>query len=141
MFKSAGGVLLPATDLEAEKLSRFKNGDMHEIELKLKRNHKFHSKVFAFFNYCFEYWSSENQYQCDQGQFDVFRNQMTVIAGYYDEYYKFDRSVRVEAKSLSYSSMTQEEFEQLYNALIQVAMQKIFKGSNEEIYNKLVSFF
>lgn len=141
MNKQPGGVLIPASDTETEKLNKFKTGSIYEIEIKYTRNPDFHGKVFSFFNFCFEYWESENKYQCEQGQFDVFRSQMTVLAGYYDSFFKLDGSVRIEAKSLAFSSMSQEEFEKLYNALISVAMQKIFKGTDGEIYNKLAGFF
>jgi len=141
VIKQPGGVLIPASDLEFEKLNKFKTGHTYQIEIKNSRNSAFHGKVFAFFTYCFSFWESENKYQCEQGQFDVFRNQMTVLAGYYDSFYKLDGSVRIEAKSLAFSSMTQEDFEKLYSALIQVAMQKIFIGSDDEVYNKLVGFF
>ena len=139
--KQPGGVLIPASDLESEKLTKFKSGETYVIDIKLSRNPAFHRKVFAFFNFCFEHWESENEYLCEQGQFDVFRNHMTVLAGYHNEFFGIDGSVRIESKSLSYGSMNQEEFEKCYNSLIQVAMQKIFKGDDEEIYDKLAGFF
>ena len=49
---------------------------------------------------------------------------------------------RNEAKSLSYGSMKQEEFEHFYNSVINAAMKHVFKGSNDEVlYNKLLGFF
>ena len=141
IVKQPGGTLVPASDLESDKLTKFKTGEMYEIDIKLTRNPAFHRKVFAFFNFCFEHWGSENEYLCNQGQFDVFRNHMTVLAGYSNEYFSMDGLVRVEAKSLSYGSMDEEEFEKCYNALIQVAMQKLFKGDDEEIYEQLSGFF
>ena len=66
---------------------------------------------------------------------------MTILAGYHNKFYGINGSVRIEAKSLSYGSMGEEEFAQCYNALIQVAMQQIFKGDDEEIYDKLAGFF
>ena len=139
--KQPGGVLIPASDLEAEKMTKFKSGEMYEIDIKLTRNPAFHRKVFAFFNFCFEHWGSENENLCEQGQFDAFRKDMTILAGYHKSFYGIDGSVRIEAKSLSYGSMNEEEFEKCYNALIQVAMQKLFKGDDEEIYDKLAGFF
>lgn len=141
MFKVAGGGLYPANDIESEKMKRFKNNELYTVDLKTTRNPGFHKKVFLFFNFCFEHWLSDKEYMSTSEQFDVFRNHMTVIAGYYSEYYNIDGSVRIEAKSLSYAKMEQSEYEEVYSALINVALKKIFKTTDENTYNQLVSFF
>lgn len=133
--------LIPYNDLEADKFKRFKSGSMYGIEIKEQRNYGFHKKVFAFMNYCFEFWTNDNQYQTEQTSFDVFRANLTVLAGYKNVYYKIDGSVRVEAKSISYASMEQSDFEHYYQALIQAAMDKIFKDCDESYYSQLVGFF
>lgn len=132
---------MPASDIEADKMNRFKTGDLYPVEIKLSRNSKFHAKVFAFFNFCFEFWIGGNEHYNHDKQFDVFRNHLTVLAGYYDEYYGINGSVRIESKSLSYNNMTQEEFEGLYSALINAAMKHIFKSADDGTYNKLIGFF
>lgn len=141
MIKEAGGVFRPVNDMEYEKTVKFKTGEQYEVDIKLSRSPSFHRKVFAFFGYCFQYWKGENEFQCESKQFDVFREHLTVLAGYYDTYHSINGSVRVEAKSLAYSSMTQEEFEKCYIALTNAAMKHIFKGCDESVYNKLTSFF
>ena len=139
--KCPGGVLSPATDLEADKLTRFKTGEVYEVEIKLSRNAKFHAKVFAFFNFCFEHWDNHNEFQCEQKSFNVFRSHLTVLAGYHDSFFGIDGRVRVEAKSISYSAMSPEEFETLYNALIRAALKHVFKSADELTSNKLMNFF
>jgi hypothetical protein len=141
MIKHAGGTLTPANDTEADKFKRFPNGEQFAIEIKLPRNPAFHGKVFAFFNFCFQYWKSGHPMQDESKQFDVFRNHMTVLAGYHNKYYNIDGGVRVEAQSLSFGSMSEEEFSSLYHALIQVAMTKIFPETDENTRNQLYSFF
>lgn len=138
--KQAGGVLVPATDLEAEKLTRFKTGETYEVEIKLKRNAAFHRKVFSFFNFCFEHWRGDSV-QCEQRQFDVFRDHLTVLAGFYDSYSGIDGRIRVEAKSISYSNMSQDEFEKLYSALINAAIRHIFGDADQTTIDQLYSFF
>lgn len=140
IIKQPGGALIPASDLEAEKLAKFKTGEQYEIEIKLARNPAFHRKVFAFFNFCFEHWQG-NDVQCEAKQFDVFRSQLTCLAGYYDEYHKIGGGVRVEAKSLAFSSMSQEEFEKFYSAAINAAMKHIFRSADQSVYDRLYSFF
>lgn len=140
-IKQPGGVLVPATDMEADKLNKFKTGQLYEVEIKLTRNPAFHRKVFAFFNFCFAHWKGDNEFQSEQKQFDVFREHLTVLAGYYDSYYSITGSVRIEAKSLAYSNMNQDEFEECYIALTNSAMKNIFRSADQNTYNQLIGFF
>lgn len=140
-IKEAGGIFRPASDMEYEKTTKFKTNNMYDVEVKLPRNSQFHGKAFAFFNFCFEHWRCDREFLDESGQFDVFRKNLTCLAGFYAEYYNMKGEVRIEAKSLSFGSMTQEEFEKCYLALTNAAIEHIFKGCDENTYNQLVSFF
>ena len=137
------GVLIPAYDKDAELLQKVKQGEAVEISIKIQRNYDFHKKVFAFLNFCFEHWLAGVEIESldHNKQFDVFRNHLTCLAGYYDSLYNIKGEVRIEAKSLSYGNMSQEEFEQLYSALIRAALKHIFVDADKSIENKLISFF
>ena len=140
MIKLPGGVLAPGSDIEEARMARFKNNCMHEIEIKQPRNPAFHGKVFSFFNYCFDYWKPPGEYSDRAGQFDVFRKHLTCLSGYYESYYSINGDVRIEAKSISYGNMDQEEFEQFYHDLVQAAMKHIFKPDDQEAYNTLMGY-
>ncbi|MDA5609450.1 DUF1367 family protein, partial [Pasteurella multocida] len=109
------------------------------------RNPSFHRKVFAFFNFCFEHWSADKtdwKYFDERKQFDTFRKNLTVLAGFREVTYTIDGRVRVEAQSLSYGNMDQSEFEQCYKALINAALKEIFNNTTDEnTINRLYSFF
>ena len=152
MRKVAAGILVPETDLEAEKMIRFKSSEIYEVDIKNQRNPDFHRKVFLFMSFCFNYWSDNNEFATESRSFDVFREHLTCLAGYYNSYVGINGEVRIVAESLSYANMDQEKFEELYKSLINVAMTKIFAGCDEcsvisyngqevNIYEKLVSFF
>ena len=142
IIKHSGGFLSPASDIEAERLVKFKNNSEYEIDIKLSRHSGFHRKVFRFMNYCFVHWSSDKEFMNESAQFDCFRQNLTVLAGYYDELYTISGSqMRIQAKSLSYGSMSQDEFESFYSALIRAAMRHIFNGCDKEVEKKLTSFF
>ena len=140
MIKHAGGILAPANDEEAQKLTAIKTGDQYTFEYKRMRNPHFHKKAFAFINFCFEHWAG-NEFQDSKEQKETFRKNLLVLAGYREQTYKIDGSVRVEAKSMSYGAMDQDEFESCYHALIQAAMRHVFKTADEKTYNQLLSFF
>ncbi len=144
--KMPGGILTPASEIESERLNRFKNGIVYEVEIKggERRNRGFHGKVFAFMNHCFEYWCANNtdvQYQVEAAQFNYFRENLTIKAGYYDVVSDLDGNTTVKARSLSFDSMDQETFEQFYNAIINAALATVFQGADSETCNRLYSFF
>ena len=141
MIKMPGGSLTPASDIESEKMSRFKNVELYEVDIKLSRNIGFHRMTFKFFNHCFAYWNDINEYIEERTSFDMFRKEMIVLAGYRNVYHTIDGGVRVEAKSISFSAMSQDEFEALYKALIRVAVSKIFVNCDIETEQKLLRFF
>ena len=131
----------PVNDAEYEKTVKFKTGEQYVIAVNLTRNPKFHAKMFAFFNFCFKYWRGDNEFQCEAAQFDVFRKHLTVLAGFYDELYTISGKLRIEAKSLSYAQMKQEEFEQCYSALINASIKHVFKDADNNTINQLYNFF
>lgn len=145
MVKLPGGILSPASEVEAESLKALKNNELYEIEIKRSRNPAFHRKVFAFFNFCFQHWSAERteiRFQDEAAQFDTFRKNLTVLAGYRAVTYKINGDFRVEAASLSFGSMEQSEFEQCYQALINAALKHVFRDTKDEnIINQLYAFF
>ena len=145
MIKQPGGLLFPASDCESERMKRFKNGGQYAIDIKTTRNPDFHRKVFAFFNFCFDHWCAENsglEFIDEFAQFDAFRRNLTVLAGFREVTYTIDGRTRVDAKSLAYGNMDQDEFERCYNAMINAAIKHIFHGNdNQDTWNRLQSFF
>lgn len=145
MIKMHGGTFCPLNETEAEALQKFRNGEQYEVEIKLTRNPQFHRKVFAFFNFCFEHWSADKtelEYFDERTQFDKFRQDLTILAGFNEKYYNIHGELRLKAKSLSYGNMDQDEFERCYNALINAAMANVFKGCDDPfIIDRLYAFF
>ena len=140
-IKGAGGNLTPADDYTAEKMIKFKTGCQFPVDIKLPRNQPFHGKVFAFFDFCFKYWAGGHEFKSESLQFDEFRKELTIQAGFCDQVFDLQGDFTLVAKSLSFGSMDQEEFEQCYHALIQAAMTHIFRTADEQQLNKLMGFF
>ena len=145
MIKQPGGLLLPAFDTEAERLDRFKTGVIYPVEIKQSRNPGFHGKAFSFLQFCFEHWSADKtdaRFKTSAAQFDTFRKNLTVLAGYKDVTFTIDGRLRVEAKSLAFNSMEQPEFEECYSALINAALVHVFGNtSDQKVLDKLTGFF
>ena len=145
MVKQPGGLFVPAFDTDVERLEKFKTGEVYPVEVRLARNPAFHGKVFKFFQFCFEHWAADKtdeRFKPTAAQFDTFRKNLTVLAGYRDVTFKINGGFRVEPKSLAFGSMEQAEFEEFYSAAINAAITHIFNNTtNPAILQKLQSFF
>lgn len=144
MIKCAGGVLIPADDLAAEKMQSLKTAELHTVEIKQTRNPAFHRKMFAFFNFCYEHFDGAKimEHGTPEAQFDRFRKDLTILAGYYEQTVRLNGEIRTEAKSLAVGNMDPDEFKKCYTALINAASKNIFNNNiTDKTYNKLLSFF
>lgn len=143
MIKTPGGNFQPAHDMDAEKLIKFKTGEHYEVDIPLSRNPAFLRKVMVFFHFCFDHWdgSKVHEFCSETEQFDRFRKDLTILAGFYIRAERLDGTLRTEAESLSFSNMSEERFQECYSALINASLKHIFKTADELTYNKLIGFF
>ena len=94
------------------------------------------------FSVAFNYWRGDCEFQEESAQFDSFRKQLTVQAGYYNQVWTLDgQGFTLEAKSLSFGNMNQTEFEEFSVAMQNAAMKTIFQGANERVIQELMDFF
>lgn len=128
LAKAANGALMPLDQQGIDYLSSMKLGAGVTVTVKRHNNPTFHRKLFALFNLAFESWEpAELEYKGEPvaKQFDQFRKDITVLAGFYDTSINFKGDVRLTAKSLNFSVMKQEERERVYSAVINVILAKI----------------
>ncbi|GAA0511080.1 DUF1367 family protein [Tatumella terrea] len=145
LVKHPGGVFSLADDIDLPRINRFKSGETYIAEIKLTRNPSFHRKVMAFFGFCFQHWCANRaglEHMDEQSQFDRFRKDLTILAGFYVQTVRLNGDVRTEAESLAFASMEQERFERVYSALINAAIKHVFAGTKDpNTLNRLYAFF
>lgn len=143
MIKQPGGMFSPFNDMEQEKTTKFKTFETYEIDIKLSRNPKFLRKVMVFFTFCFAHWNGDkvHNFCSETEQFNRFRKDLTILAGFYIQSERIDGTLRTEAESLSFASMSEERFQECYLALITAALKYIFHNADVNTENKLISFF
>ena len=119
---------VPADQHTAEWSEKVKLGAVIHSDFKKARNPAFHRKGFALLNTAFSYWDPgdiDSKFGKPQKNFDRFRKDLTILAGMYEVVIRIDGTTRIEAKSLSFSSMDDQDFEKWYNAVINVILQRI----------------
>lgn len=147
MRKDAGGILVPVDDEAAAELQKIKTGTVVSVEVKRVRNYQFLKKFFALLNLAFDAWEpavTEFKGEPIKKNFDRFRNDITVLAGYYEATVNMRGDVRMVAKSISFGSMEQSEFDKLYSAVIDVILQRILtnytRDDLDEVIDRVLRF-
>ena len=133
MIKTQGGALVPMNDVEAQKMNRWKLGGIVCGEFRDTRNGPFARKWWALVNVAYEMWADDMPEQAYLGQpvlpqFDRFRKDLIVMAGYFTPVYSAMGEMRLEADSISWAKMDEAKFQALYSATINVILGKVLAG-------------
>ncbi len=120
-IKLPSNVLIPAGESDKELLDKIKAGEVVKLTLTRVRNYQFHKKYFALLNIAFDYFDP------DEGEksFDQFREDIIILSGHYEQYVRLNGDIRTVAKSISFASMDEDTFEELYSATIDVILKYI----------------
>tara|TARA_R110000822_G_C15338773_1_gene495912 strand:- start:28503 stop:28955 length:453 start_codon:yes stop_codon:yes gene_type:complete len=146
MVHMGGGVFKPLTQQDEEVLKRFKFGDVMTINPVKARNPKFLSKFFAMLNVGYDAFEPVTEYkgQPVQKNFDKFRDDVTILAGYYDITVGMKGEPIAVAKSISFGKMKEEEFEKLYSSVANVILTRILtnytKDDLDNVVNNVLGF-
>lgn len=127
---------------------KIKSGEVINAEFKKVRNYQFLKKYFALLTVGFENWEPgiiDSRHGVPEKNFDQYREDVTILAGYYYATIRLDGTTRVRAKSISFAYMEEEEFSKLYNATINVLLKYVYKSTItgaelENIVNAYMSF-
>lgn len=119
---------IPADEETADAHRKMKIGDVLHGDFAKMRNPKFHRLFFALIKLAFDYWEPgeiDSKYGKPEKNFDQFRKDLTILAGYYTVVIRLDGSTRIEPKSISFASMDETEFQKLYQAVLTVIIERI----------------
>jgi hypothetical protein len=133
LFTKGTSGLLPADDATRKWYTRLKLGATVHSEAREMRNGAFFKKWWALVELGYDHWSEAAPTIQFRGvnvlpNFDRFRKDVTIMAGFYYAVVNLKGEVRIEAESLKWSQMTEERFTKLYDATIQVLLQRVFNG-------------
>lgn len=132
--------LKPLYDEDYEEKRKLKLGTIYNVEVKEVRNYQFLKKYHALIGCAWEYLPERvaNGFRSKDG----FRAYVQVAAGYYDVFYSPKLREWVEYPcSISFSSMEESKFKELYEKVKDVIFSIIGKYVSEEEFEKnLINF-
>jgi hypothetical protein len=134
LFQKGQNGLIPACEESSDWLRKKKLGATILVEPREMRNGAYFRKWWALVKLGYDYWSEaaatiEYRGEPVRPEFDRFRKDVTIMAGFYYPVVNLKGEVRIEPESLKWASMTEERFAQLYDATIQVLLQRVFNGT------------
>ena len=136
--KMPGGTLVPDNEETAAWLQKKKVGAVLAGEFKEPRNYKFLQKTHCLFKVCFDYFTEIHEWNVQyrgmkvEPSIEMFRKQLTILAGHYTATFDIRGNVKLEAKSLSFANCTEEEAERIYQDVISAALKHVYKQTMSE---------
>ncbi len=141
-IKHPGGSFVPASDEDKEFADKIGAGEVVKFKFTKMRNYQFFKKWHSLVRLAFDYWEPpelpedpEKRWMkkiTPEKNYERFRKDLTIRAGYYDATFRLDGTVRIEADSIAWGSMTEETFKKLYSATINVVLAQIYLWDTEE---------
>lgn len=141
MLALGNNLFRPATQQDEELVKRFKTGDLMSCKVTRTRNAGFHRKMFALLNVGFDAFEPTAEYKGEvvAKSFEQFREDVTILAGHYTMSARLDGSYRVRAKSISFASTEQDEFEKVYSAIANVILEKVLTNYSQDDLDNVVN--
>lgn len=140
LTKTPAGALAPADDYTAEQMGKLRSGILLRGEFRKVRNPRFHRKGFALFKFAFDLWDApqlEYKGQPVAKEFNRFRKDLTILSGHYEAVTTLRGEVRLEAKSLAFGNMGEDEFEAVFKSILSVVWERILRSKGYESPEKV----
>lgn len=132
------------------KLVSMEPGELSRLECVIPRNARFHFKFFALLNVGFDAWEPGRKRKTYKGfpvqkDFEQFREDVTIAAGHFTQTFGLNGKFKLKAKSISFASMDDAEFERVYSSVANVLLAGVlfrYAGRDEldQVVDKIIGF-
>jgi hypothetical protein len=146
LTKQPGGALIAMDEGQADMMKKWPANTVVRCKLSRVRSPRFHRKFFAMITHGFEAFESITEYQGNRVEknFDAFRDDVIILAGFFVATQRPDGVVRLRAKSISFASMDEDEFADLYGKVAQVILDRVLtkytRADLDKVVERLVGF-
>jgi len=117
-----------------------KNNEIVKVKFVRPRDYEKHKKYFALLNIGFDAFEPNTKHKgvLVEKNFERFRNEIAILSGHYDVVVSLDGKLKLEAKSISFGKMSEQDFIDLYNKSVNVILQKVLTTYTREDLNEVV---
>jgi hypothetical protein len=140
LSKQPGGVLVAMDEGQADTLKQWPNDALVRCKVTRVRNPRFHRKFFALLTVGFEAFEPVREYKgyVIEKNFDAFRDDIIIMAGYYIATYRPDGVMRLRPKSIAFSKMDEDTFADLYNKVATVLLNQVLTRYNRAELDRVI---
>lgn len=133
--------LKPLYDADYDEKKKLKVGVVYRATIRQPRNIDFHRKYFALINCAWEYQPEAVQ-EFFHNNVELFRKTVQMSAGFCERVFSIERNEWVDIPtSISFSSMDNVQFQELYSKVFDVLLQVFLKHiTREEFDENLINF-
>jgi hypothetical protein len=134
--------IVAADQGQAELLESLSPGGEYKAVFTQERNPRFHRKAFALASIGFDAWDppKDKEYRGRpiEKNFESFRNELTIQAGFYTPVFKVNGDLRLVPDSWSWAKTDQLKFEAMYSAFIDVILKTVLTQYSKDDLEKVV---
>lgn len=129
------GFLIPSSECDQENIALMTDGKTYKCEFSSPRNIRFHRRYFALLDVLFNIFDPEPV--SHKGEVAIknrerFRKDIAIATGHYELVVNIKGECKAEAKSISFASMDETKFSELYSRTIDYGLLRIAKGKTKE---------
>lgn len=134
--------LKPCWDEDYEAKKKLRNGEVYSAEIRLVRNKKFLDKYIKFLKLSFSCLPQPVQDKYFGGKWENWRNELELITGSYDVVFSFEtKKMEHRHRSISFGNMGEDEFQELYEKVVNYAWTIIGKYVTPEMFEQRLANF
>ena len=123
--------LIPLYPSDMDSKRKLRLGQDYECEIKNPRNYQYHKRFFAMINVGHENTKLDMP-------FETYRKYLTTKAGFFTAY-QTPKGIYYDPDSISFASMSQDEFEEVYSRVLDKVIEDI-GSTKEEVEKQLINF-
>ena len=132
IYRRGPDAIYPCNDVAFDKFDRMKIGNTYRGKFEEPRNSKFFRKWWKMIQFAYDHFEpSELTGKRFEGitpekNLERFRKDVTILAGHYKQSIRLNGECLVEAKSIAWAKMSEEQFGEFYKASFNVIWDRVF---------------
>lgn len=130
-MRKAGQILIPQDEISKGWIEGKKDG-LYKAKITKDRDLPKHKRWFVLVGFAYQHWDVDETDGIAKMCFEEFRKEIIKLCGYYRQVWRLDGSFTVEAKSIAFSNMDDNEFNALYSKTIDIVLQNVLKGYTKD---------
>lgn len=142
IFAKGARGLVPSDERSEAWFRKLRAGGLVRVKAFTMRNPKFHRKFFAMLKVAYDNWphpTVETPYGPAECSLDQFRNDVICMAGYGELVANVRGEWRFRAKSIAFHRMGEDQFEDLYSAVLRVILRQFLTNWSGEDMERAVA--